>query len=82
VSSAPDGSQHAVLWLNGTFTDLGTPGLGGPNSGGAETSLKDPNNENFCGYGSGLQCPAFLWRFGAGMTALPTGQSKLARFFC
>lgn len=84
VATAPDGSQHAVIWLNGVMTDLGKPGLGGPNSGGggvnlfgqviggAETSLKDPHNENFCGYGTGLQCVAFLWRNGAGMTALPT----------
>src|SRR5271154_7087308 len=58
VASAPDGSAHAVLWLNGIFTDIGKPGLGGPNSvggavnafgqviGNAETSLKDPYNEN------------------------------------
>jgi probable HAF family extracellular repeat protein len=84
VASAPDGSAHAVLWLNGTFTDIGKPGLGGPNSGGgavnafgqvignAETPMKDPYNENFCGNGTGLQCLTFLWRFGAGMTALPT----------
>jgi hypothetical protein len=37
-----------------------------------ETSLKDSNKENFCGYGTGLQCLVFTWRFGAGMTALPT----------
>ena len=34
--------------------------------------MKDPNNENFCGNGTSFQCLAFLWRFGAGMTALPT----------
>jgi probable HAF family extracellular repeat protein len=83
IATAADGSQHAVIWLNGVMTDIGKPGLGGPNSGGgvvnafgqviggAETSLKDPNNENFCGYGTGLQCLAFVWRNGAGMTALP-----------
>ena len=66
------------------MTDISKPGLGGPNSagggvnkfgqiiGGAETSSKDPHNENFCGYGTGRQCVAFLWRNGAGMTALPT----------
>lgn len=84
LATAADGSQHAVVWLNGVMTDIGKPGLGGPNSGGgnvnafgqvlggAETSLKDPNNENFCGYGTGLQCLPFVWSFGAGMTALPT----------
>jgi probable HAF family extracellular repeat protein len=84
VATAADGSQHAVIWLNGVMTDIGKPGLGGPNSSGggvnlfgqvigaAETSLKDPNNENFCGFGTGLQCVPFTWRNGAGMTALPT----------
>jgi uncharacterized membrane protein len=83
LDTAPDGAQHAVLWYEGLFTDIGTPGLGGLNSGaggankfgqvigGAETSDKDPNNENFCGYGTGLQCLAFLWQNGV-MTPLPT----------
>jgi probable HAF family extracellular repeat protein len=83
VATAVDGNQHAVIWLNGVMTDIALPGLGGPNSGGgavnlfgqviggAETSLKDPNNENVCGYGTGLQGLPFLWRNGAGMTALP-----------
>ena len=83
LDTAPDGTQHAVLWYEGLFTDIGTPGLGGPNSGaggvnefgqvigGAETSDKDPNNENFCGYGTGLQCLAFLWQNDV-MTPLPT----------
>jgi probable HAF family extracellular repeat protein len=65
------------------MTDISRPGLGGSNSaaggvnkfgqiiGQAETSSKDPNNENFCGYGSGHQCLAFLWDFGV-MTPLPT----------
>jgi probable HAF family extracellular repeat protein len=80
---APDGTQHAVLWYKGLMTDISKPGLGGPNSGaggvnefgqvigGAETSQKDPNNENFCGYGTGLQCLAFLWQNGV-MIPLPT----------
>src|SRR6202030_1228052 len=33
--------------------------------------LKDPNNENFCGYGTGFQCLAFLRDFGL-TTPLPT----------
>lgn len=84
VATAADGSQHAVIWLQGAMTDIAKPGLGGPNSGGgsvndfgqilggAETSSKDPNKENFCGYGTGLQCLAFVWQFGGTMTALPT----------
>jgi len=83
LDTSADGSQHAVLWYEGLFEDIGTPGLGGPNSGaggvnefgqvigGAETANKDPNNENFCGYGTGLQCVTFLWQNGV-MTALPT----------
>ena len=83
LDTAPNGAQHAVLWYEGLFTDISQPGLGGPNSGaggandfgqvmgGAETSQTDPNNENFCGYGTGLQCRTFLWQNGA-MTALPT----------
>jgi len=62
---------------------LGTPGLEGPNSeayginekgeaaGGAETSSPDRNGEDFCGYGTGPQCLAFVWRDGV-MTPLPT----------
>ena len=83
VDTAPDGTQHAVLWHQGQMLDISSPGLGGPNSaggvvnesgvvvGGAETSSKDPNNENFCGYGTGLQCMAFLWQDGV-FTPLPS----------
>jgi probable HAF family extracellular repeat protein len=83
LDTATDGAQHAVLWYKGLITDISEPGLGGPNSGaggvnefgrvigGAETSDKDPNNENFCDYGTGLQCLPFLWQNGV-MTPLPT----------
>jgi probable HAF family extracellular repeat protein len=84
LSTVPDGTQHAVLWYNGRIiVDISKPGLGGPNngtfgvnergeaSGQAETSAKDPNNENFCGYGTGLKCLPFLWQDGV-MTQLPT----------
>jgi probable HAF family extracellular repeat protein len=83
VDTASDGSQHALLWYEGMFDDISQPGLGGPNSqaggantfaqviGQAETANPDPNNENFCGYNTGLQCRAFLWQNGM-MTALPT----------
>jgi probable HAF family extracellular repeat protein len=64
AASNPDGTDHAVLWYKGLKTDLGTPGLGGPNSvafganergqavGEAETSTPDPNGEDFCGFNS------------------------------
>lgn len=83
VETASDGTQHAVAWYWGTLTDISKPGLGGPNSiaggvnkfgqiiGAAETSAKDANTENFCGFGTSRQCVAFLWDFGM-MTPLPT----------
>jgi probable HAF family extracellular repeat protein len=82
-SSLPDGNQHAVLWLEELKLDIGTPGLGGPNSiafgdnerfqsaGEAETSTSDPNGEDFCGFGTHLTCLPFLWQNG-GMIQLPT----------
>jgi len=63
VATAPNGTQHAVVWYKGTMTDISQPGLGGPNIGAfgvngkgqivveAETQAKDPFDENFCGYG-------------------------------
>ena len=83
VSTVKDGTQHAALWYEGLQGDIGIPGLGGPNSGmfgvnkigqavgQAESSEKDPNNENFCGYGTGLKCLPFLWQNGV-VTPLPT----------
>jgi len=65
-SNLPDNTQHAVLWFGQRITDLGT--LGGPNSfafavnsagrsvGEAETSISDPNGEDFCGFGTHLIC--------------------------
>jgi probable HAF family extracellular repeat protein len=53
--------SHAVLWYQGKVKDLGSPGLGGPNSaafgvnhwgqvvGQADTRTPDPNGEDFCG---------------------------------
>jgi probable HAF family extracellular repeat protein len=52
---------HAVLWIKTTMKDIGSPGLGGPNSsafganiwgqvvGQADTKTPDPNGEDFCG---------------------------------
>jgi len=83
VYTAPNGTQHAAVWQGGRLFDVATPSLGGPNSvaGGlndlgqiviqGETSAKDPNNENFCGYGDGLVCLPYVWQFGA-ITPLPT----------
>jgi probable HAF family extracellular repeat protein len=62
---------------------LGTPGLEAPNSeafgvnesgqasGLAETSMSDPNGEDFCGFGTHVICLGFVWRDGV-MTPLPT----------
>ncbi len=82
-SNLADGSQHATLWLEGRMSDIGVPGLGGPNSiafgnnvrsqsaGQAETTNPDPNGEDFCGFGTHLTCLAFLWQNG-GMIQLST----------
>jgi len=83
--SALDGSftSHAYLWRDGQLTDIGKGGLGGPNIGagilnesgqvigGAETAQPDPNSENFCAYGTGLQCVAVVWQNGV-VRALPS----------
>ena len=77
-----DSATHAFVLKNGVMTDLGT--LGGPNSqsfagpsealqgaGLAETSMSDPNGEDFCGLGTNLVCLGFLWQNGV-MTPLDT----------
>ncbi len=83
LNTTADGTEHAIVWYWGTMTDISQPGLQGPNSaagavnsygqvlGVAETLYNDPNTENFCGFGTGYQCLAFLWDTGV-MTALPT----------
>jgi probable HAF family extracellular repeat protein len=79
-----DGNLRAFLWRNGVMKDLGT--LGGPNSaaallpsrpsesaevgGGSDTTTPDPNGEDYCGFGTYLECRPFLWRDGV-MTPLP-----------
>jgi len=88
AGAAPVGiDMHAVLWLDGKRTrDLGTPGLGGPNSvafgvnerghvvGQAQTSVS--NAEDFCGFNaygfaSSNVCLPFVWKDGE-MRPLPT----------
>jgi probable HAF family extracellular repeat protein len=81
--TASDGTQHAAVWQGGRLFDIAQPGLGGPNSGagsinqfgqlviGGELASKDPNNENFCGFGDGLICLTYVWQFGTA-TQLPT----------
>lgn len=76
--------EHAQIWENPPHTiDLGT--LGGPNSaifqylhgvprqfvGWSETSAIDPNDENFCGFGTSHVCLGFSWQNGT-MRSLPT----------
>src|ERR1022692_420275 len=82
LSTVADGTQHAVLWYQGRIIDISKPGLLGPNSGAfginvsgqaeiqAESLAKDPNNENFCAYGTGLKCLPFFWQ-GGRMAPLP-----------
>ena len=76
ISATADGTQHAVLWINGRPFDLSAFGLAGPNSGAfginewgqisiqAESSMPDPFGEDFCAYGTHLTCRAVRWDFG------------------
>ncbi len=76
-----DGTQQAVVWEGPFRIDLGTPGLNsaiyGISASGQALSItgeinkKDPNNENFCGWGTGLTCAVFSYQGGA-RTQLPT----------
>lgn len=91
-----DGSQRAVLWQGGRMTDLGALGgknsvASGPNQRGevpviAETAMKDPLGENFCGFltaagkPSGRICQGAFWN-GRGLSTLPTlGGNNAAAF--
>jgi probable HAF family extracellular repeat protein len=80
LSTVADGTQHAALWFGPLRIDIGAPGLNsgvfgfnelGQGSIQTEVSAKDPNNENFCAYGTGRRCLAALWQRGT-MIALPT----------
>lgn len=78
-------SQTAFLWHDGRIIRLGTLGgrdcpdcnseAGGPNARDespiiSETSTTDPNGEDFCGFGTHLQCLGAIWKDGV-MKALP-----------
>jgi len=79
-----DTVQHSFVIENGVMTDLGT--LGGPNSesfanlnnaiqvaGTAETSISDPNGEDFCAFGTHLVCLGFVWHHGIMKPLEPLG---------
>ena len=85
LSTVHDGTQHAALWALGFKMDIGTPGLNsgafGANERGqievqAESTAKDPNNENFCGYGTGLKCLAYVWQSGILTAAADAGRQQ------
>jgi len=79
-SSMADGTLRATLWGGPFRIDIGPHGVNslgiainekGQVSLDAESTAKDPHNENFCGFGTGLKCFAYLLQGGV-TTRLPT----------
>jgi probable HAF family extracellular repeat protein len=83
LSNLEDGTFHATLSNGGSFIDISKKADSGINSGAfasdiwgqvlvqSEIPEKDPNNENFCAYGTGNVCRAFLWQ-GGKLVPLPS----------
>jgi len=76
-----DTITHASLWQNDVIIDLGRPGLNsliaypfnerGEAAIHSEVSVPDPLGEDFCGFGTQLGCPPFIWQEGV-LSQLPT----------
>jgi probable HAF family extracellular repeat protein len=87
----PGGPQHAFLWFGGgPLKDLGTLGglnsaADGPNWFGeapviSEIAKADPDGEDFCGFGTHMQCRGAIWRFGklSALRSLPDGRNAVS----
>jgi len=92
----PGGPQHAFVWYGrGGLRDLGTlggvacpmcnsaadgPNLLGQAAIGSEISLPDPDGEDFCAYGTHLQCRGVVSRDGklVALRNLPGGRNANA----
>jgi probable HAF family extracellular repeat protein len=90
------GPQHAFVWYGyGPLKDLGTldgaacptcnsaadgPNLLGETAIGSEISAPDPDGEDFCAYGTHLQCRGVVSRFGklVALRNLPGGRNANA----
>jgi probable HAF family extracellular repeat protein len=74
-ANVASGDLHPFVWREDKMTDLGTLGglngiAGGPNgngelAGASEISTTDPLGEDFCGFGTHLECLGVAWQNGA-----------------